>query len=49
MPGDVAAPGDVEFVVEDGDRVMHPPLLQVGTVGEAVGLGVVGHHPPGVA
>lgn len=40
---------DAEFVFEDGGRVVHPPLLQAGTLAEAVGLGVVRDHPPGVA
>lgn len=44
-----AAACDVEFVLEDGGRVVHPPLLQVGTLGEAVGLGVVCDYPPGVS
>lgn len=40
---------DVEFVFEDGGRVVHPPLLQVGTLDEAVGPGVVCDYPPGVS
>lgn len=46
---DVTSAGDVEFVVENGGRVVHPPLLQVGTLNEPVGLGVVCNHSPGVS
>lgn len=41
--------GDVEFVIENSGRMVHPPLLQVGTLDEPVGLGVVCHHSPGVS
>lgn len=40
---------DVELVFEDGGGVVHPPLLQVGTLNEAVGLGVVCDDPAGVS
>lgn len=40
---------DVEFVFEDGGGVVHPPLLQVGALDEAVDLGVVCDYPPGVS
>lgn len=49
MAVDVTSAGDVEFVVENGGRVVHPPLLQVGTLDEPVGLGVVCNHSPGVS
>lgn len=49
MAVDVTSTGDVEFVVEDGGRVMHPPLLQVGTLDETVRLDVVCDHSPGVS
>lgn len=49
VSGDVAPAGDVHFVTEDGGRMVHPPLLQVGTPNELVGLGVVRHHSAGVA
>lgn len=45
----VTSTGDVEFVIEHRGRMVHPPLLQVGTLDEPVGLGVVGDHPPGVS
>lgn len=48
MAVDVTSAGDVDFVVENGGRVVHPPLLQVGTLDEPVGLGVVCNHSPGV-
>lgn len=47
--GNETSTGDVEFVFEDGGRVVHPPLLQVGTLDEAVGLGVVRDDPAGVS
>lgn len=49
MAVDVTSAGDIDFVVENGGRVVHPPLLQVGTFNEPVGLGVVRDHSPGVS
>lgn len=46
---DGASTGDIEFVIENGGRMVHPPLLQVGTLDEPVGLGVVCDHSPGVS
>lgn len=46
---DGASAGDIEFVIENGSRMVHPPLLQVGTLDEPVGLGVVCNHSPGVS
>lgn len=46
---DVTSACDVDFVVEDGGRVVHPPLLQVGTLNEPVCLDVVCDRPPGVS
>ena len=48
MAADVASTCDVELVVENGGRVMHPPLLQVGTLDELVGLELIRDHSPGV-
>lgn len=49
MAVNVTSAGDVEFVIENGGRVVHPPLLQVGTLDEPVGLGVVSDYSPGVS
>lgn len=49
MAVDVTAAGDVKFIVENRGSVVHPPLLQVSTFDEPVGLGVVCNHPPGVS
>lgn len=49
MSVDVASSGHIECVVDDRGRVMHPPILQVGALGEPVGLGVVRYHSPGVS
>ena len=46
---DGTSAGDVEFVIENSGSVVHPPLLQVGTLDEPVGLGVVSDHSPGVS
>lgn len=46
--GDVTSPCDVESVIENSGRMVHPPLLQVGTLDKPIGLGVVGNHSPGV-
>lgn len=43
-----ASAGDVELVVDHRRAVVHPTLLQVLTLDEFVGLGVVGDHSPGV-
>lgn len=48
MPVNVTPTRDVEFVIENGGRVVHPPVLQVGTLDKPVGLGVVCDHSPGV-
>lgn len=44
-----ASTGDIELVVDHCSAVMHPPLLQVLTLEEFVGFGVVGNHSPGVS
>lgn len=49
MATDVTSAGDVEFVIENSGRVVHSPLLQVGTLDEPVGFGVVCDHSPGVS
>lgn len=49
MPIDVTPASYVEFVIENSGRVVHPPVLQVGTLDEPVGLGVVCDHSPGVS
>lgn len=46
---DGASASDIEFVIENGGRMVHPPLLQVGTLDEPVGLGVVCNHSSGVS
>lgn len=46
---DITSANNVEFVVENGGRVVHPPLLQVGTLDEPVGFGVICDHSPGVS
>lgn len=49
MAADVTSACDVELIVEAGGSMVHPPLLQVGTLNELVGLGVIGDHSPGVS
>lgn len=44
-----ASAGDIELVVDHCGAVMHPSLLQVLTLNEFVGLGVIGNHSPGVS
>lgn len=46
---DGTSAGDVELVIENGGRMVHPPLLQVGTLDEPVCLGVVCDHSPRVS
>lgn len=49
MAIDVTSTGNVECVIEHCGRVMHPSLLQVGTLNEPVGLGVVCNHSSSVS
>ncbi len=49
MAIDVTPAADVEIVIENSSGVVHPSLLQVGTLDEPVGLGVVCDHSPGVS
>lgn len=49
MTTDRTSAGHIEFVVEDGGRMVHPPLLQVGTLDKPVGFGVICDHSPGVS
>lgn len=49
MAVDVTSAGDVECVIEHRGRVVHPPLLQVGTLDEPVGLGVICNHSSSVS
>lgn len=44
-----ASTGDVELVVDHCGAVMHPPLVQVLTLEEFVGFGIIGNHSPGIS
>lgn len=49
MAVDVSSASDEECVIEHCGRVVHPSLLQVGTLDEPVGLGVICNHSSSVS